>query len=77
MRTVTNRTTAALLLLLLLVSFPLLAALPNQLAAVRLAGVALIWWYGGVVAPCLGALIAVAWLPDAPPRDEPGKARAT
>ena len=67
MRAVTNRTKAVLLLLLLLVIFPLIAVLPNQVAAVRLAGLSLIWWYAGVVAPCLGALASLAWLPDASP----------
>jgi hypothetical protein len=67
MRTVTNRGTAVLLLLLVLVVFPVIAALPNQMAAIRLAGLSLLWWYGGVIAPVLAWFIAVAWLPDPPP----------
>ncbi len=79
MRAVANRTKAVLLLLLLLVIFPILAVLPNQVAAVRLAGLSLIWWYAGVIAPCLGALIALAWLPDdSPPASSASeKERAT
>jgi len=68
MRAVTNRTKAVLLLLLLLAIFPIIVVLPNQVATVRLAGLSLVWWYAGVVAPCLGALIALAWLPDDSPR---------
>jgi hypothetical protein len=64
MRPVTNRAKAALLLLLLLVVFPVVAALPNQVAAIRLAGLSLLWWYGGVTAPVLAWLVAVVWLPE-------------
>ena len=67
MRTVTNRGMAVLLLLVVLVVFPVIAALPNQVAAIRLAGLSLLWWYGGVIAPVLAWFIAVAWLPDPPP----------
>jgi hypothetical protein len=45
-------------LLVLLAGVPLLATLPNEVGSVRLAGVSLSWWYGGVVAPVLGVLIA-------------------
>ncbi len=62
---------AALLLLLVLVAFPVLAVLPHQVAAVRLAGISLLWWYGGVIAPILAGLIAVAWLPGPPPSSRP------
>jgi len=67
MRTVTNRGMAVLLLLLVLVVFPVIAALPNQVATIRLAGLSVLWWYGGVIAPVLAWFIAVAWLPDPPP----------
>ena len=67
MRTVTNRSMAVLLLLLVLVVFPVIAALPNQVAAIRLAGLSVLWWYGGVIAPVLAWFIAMAWLPDPPP----------
>ncbi len=72
MRAVTNRAKAALLLLLLLVVFPVIAALPNQVAAIRMAGLSLLWWYGGVIAPVLAWLVAVTWLaePPSPPRAE-------
>jgi len=71
MRTVTNRGMAVLLLLLVLVVFPVIAALPNQVATIRLAGLSVLWWYGGVIAPVLAWLIAVAWLPDPPPPRRP------
>jgi len=67
MRTVTNRGMAVLLLLLVLVAFPVIVVLPNQVAVIRLAGLSLLWWYGGVIAPVLAWFIAVAWLPDPPP----------
>jgi hypothetical protein len=63
MRAVTTRTTGVALLLLLLLGFPLVATLPGQPGAVRLAGLSLLWWYGGVVAPLLGWLVAIVWLP--------------
>lgn len=51
------------MLLLLLAGFPLIALLPNEVASIRLAGLSLLWWYGGVAAPLLAWLIATAWLP--------------
>lgn len=51
-----------LLLILLLVGFALLAGLPNTLGEVRLAGVSILWWYGGVIAPALAWLIVLAFL---------------
>jgi hypothetical protein len=69
---VTLRSMAALLLLLVLVAFPALATWPHQIAMIRLAGLSILWWYGGIVAPVLAGLIAIAWLPDRepPPRAE-------
>jgi hypothetical protein len=58
---------AAFLLLLVLVAFQLIAVWPHQAATIRLAGLSILWWYGGVVAPVLAALIAFAFLPDPPP----------
>ncbi len=71
MRAVTNRTKGALVLLLLLAGFPLLSTLPNQLAAVRVAGLSLLWWYGGVAAPVAAWLTAVIWIPG--PGSGPGR----
>jgi hypothetical protein len=66
---VTIRAGAVIVLLLLLVAFPLIGALPDQMASIRLAGLSLLWWYGGVVAPILAWLVAVMGLPDgSPPR---------
>ena len=67
MPTVTTRGIAALLLLAVLATFPVIAALPHQIGAIRLAGLSLLWWYGGVIAPVLAWFIAMAWLPDPPP----------
>ena len=72
MRPVTSRSTGVVLLWLLLAGFLLLGALPNQTASIRLGGLTLLWWYGGVLAPVMGVLAAIRWLADplpAPPRD--------
>jgi hypothetical protein len=73
MRPVTTRTTGVLLLVLLLAGFLLLGTLPNHVADVRVAGLALIWWYGGVLAPVLAGLVALRWLAEpssSPPTEE-------
>jgi hypothetical protein len=57
---VTRPATGALVLLVLLAGLPVLASLPNQIGAIRLAGLSLCWWYGGVVVPLLAVLLAVA-----------------
>jgi hypothetical protein len=64
MRPVTTRTTGVLLLALLLAGFLLLGALPNQVAGIRVAGLSLLWWYGGVLAPVMAVLIAMRWLAE-------------
>lgn len=61
---VTTRTAGVVLLLLLLAGFLLLGALPNQAASIRIAGLSLMWWYGGIVAPVLGTFVAIRWLAD-------------
>jgi hypothetical protein len=73
MRPVTTRTTGVVLLSLLLAGFLLLGALPNQMSSIRVGGLSVLWWYGGVLAPVMGVLVAIRWLADpipAPPRDE-------
>jgi hypothetical protein len=55
-----SRVAAGVVLLLLLAGFALLASLPDSLAMVRLAGLSMLWWYGGVVAPLLACLAAGA-----------------
>jgi hypothetical protein len=72
MRPVTSRSTGVLVSSLLLAGFLLLGALPNQTASIRLGGLSVLWWYGGVLAPVAGVLAAIRWLGDpaaAPPRD--------
>ena len=64
MRPVTTRTTGVVLLLLLLAGFFLLGALPNQAAGIRVAGLSLLWWYGGLLAPVLAVLVAIRWLAE-------------
>ena len=49
-----------MLLLGLLAGVPVIATLPNQIGAIRLGGVSVLWWYTGVVAPMLAVLIAAA-----------------
>jgi hypothetical protein len=73
MRPVSTRSTGVVLLWLLLAGFLVLGALPNQTASIRLGGLSVLWWYGGLLAPVLGTLVAIRWLADslpAPPRDE-------
>ncbi|MBI2543699.1 MAG: hypothetical protein HYW16_00445 [Candidatus Rokubacteria bacterium] len=49
-------------LLLILAALPALSLAPFELGAVRIAGVSLAWWYGGVVAPLLAVLLTPACL---------------
>jgi len=71
MRPVTTRTTGVVLLALLLAGFLLLGALPNHVAAIRVVGLSLLWWYGGVLAPVLAALVAIRWLAEPSPAPSP------
>ena len=57
-----RRRTAILVLLALLAGAPLLALAPAAPGAVRLAGVSLLWWYAGLVAPLLATGIAIVVL---------------
>ena len=50
------------MLLVLLAGAPLLALAPAVPGAVRLAGVSLLWWYAGLVAPLLATGIAIVVL---------------
>ena len=73
MRPVTTRTIGLVLLVLLLAGFLLLGALPNQVANIRVGGLSLLWWYGGVLAPVMAVLVAIRWLAEprpVPPSDE-------
>jgi hypothetical protein len=72
-RAVSDRIAGVVLLALLLVGFLVLSALPNQVASVRVGGLSLLWWYGGLLAPVIGVLVAMRWLAGAlpgPTRDE-------
>jgi hypothetical protein len=57
-----GRRTAIAALLVLLLGAPLLALAPAAPGAVRVAGVSLLWWYAGLVAPLLATTIAIAAL---------------
>ncbi|HUP36216.1 MAG TPA: hypothetical protein VNC82_12320 [Candidatus Limnocylindria bacterium] len=63
----TTRPTGVVLLTLLLAGFLLLGALPNQVASIRVAGLSLLWWYGGLLAPVMAVLVAIRWLAEPPP----------
>jgi hypothetical protein len=64
MRPVTTRTTGVVLLVLLLAGFLLLGTLPNRVAGIRVGGLSLLWWYGGVLAPVVAVLVAIRWLAE-------------
>ncbi len=53
---------AIVALLVLLAIAPLLALAPFAPGAVRLAGVSLLWWYTGLIAPLAATLIVVTRL---------------
>ena len=53
---------AIVVLLVLLAIAPLLALAPFAPGAVRLAGVSLLWWYTGLIAPLAATLIVVTLL---------------
>jgi hypothetical protein len=57
-----GRRTAIAVLLVLLAGAPLLALAPAAPGAVRMAGVSLLWWYTGLVAPLLATAITIAVL---------------
>ena len=61
-----RRPVAGAVLLLLLLAIPLVGALPPvDPGAVRVGGLALAWWYAGVLAPLLGLGIAAWAMPGA------------
>jgi hypothetical protein len=57
-----GRRTAITALLVLLAGAPLLALAPAAPGAVRVAGVSLLWWYVGAVAPLLATAVAIVAL---------------
>jgi len=57
-----GRRTAIAALLVLLAGAPLLALAPAAPGAVRVAGVSLLWWYTGLVAPLLATAITIVVL---------------
>jgi len=54
---------AVALLLALVAAPPVVALLPYDVGAVRLAGLSLEWWYAGAVAPILAVVIAARSTP--------------
>ena len=59
MRPVTRKASAVFLLVLLAL-FLVLASLPGDVAQVRVGSLSLAWWYGGVIAPALALIAALA-----------------
>ena len=59
---VPGRRAGIVVLLALLALVPLLAIVPSAPGAVRVAGVSLLWWYAGLVAPLLSTLLALILL---------------
>jgi hypothetical protein len=57
-----GRRTAIAALLVLLAGAPLLALAPAAPGAVRVAGVSLLWWYAGLVAPLLATAVTIVAL---------------
>lgn len=53
-------------LVLILIGLPALFLAPLDLGAVRIAGVSLAWWYGGVLAPLLAFVLTLAALGASP-----------
>ena len=45
----------------------MLAVAPSQLAAIRLGGVSVLWWYSAVFAPVLAVVATVVTLPTRTP----------
>lgn len=65
---VTRHAAAVFILVLLVTAFPLLALMPDRVAATRLAGISLWWWYGGAVAPLSAWLVGLMLLREDRPR---------
>jgi hypothetical protein len=59
---VPGRRAGIVVLLALLALVPLLAIVPSAPGAVRIAGVSLLWWYAGLVAPLLSTLLTMILL---------------
>jgi hypothetical protein len=57
-----GRRTGIAALLALLVAALLLALAPAAPGAVRIAGVSLLWWYAGLIAPAVATALAVVLL---------------
>ena len=56
-------------LVLLVAGFALLALGPLHLGAIRVGGVSLLWWYGGLVGPFCAACVTLAAFRSGP-RDD-------
>jgi hypothetical protein len=71
-----RRPKAGAVLLGVLLAVPLLSAiLPVDPGAVRVGGVALAWWYAGVLAPLLGLGVAAWAVPGTGPAGAPHQRR--
>jgi hypothetical protein len=76
LRPVRRRPVAGAVLLLVLLALPIVAALlPVDPGAVRAGGLALAWWYAGLLAPLVGLGIAAWAVPGAGPAGAPRQRR--
>lgn len=57
----------------ILAGLPALVLAPLDLGAVRVAGVSLAWWYGGVAAPLLAFVVTLACLGSPPDDSDPSR----
>ena len=57
-----GRRVGIVVILVLLAGGAVLAILPSDVGAVRVAGLSLLWWYAAVVAPVIAVLVTVAVL---------------
>ncbi|HUG36163.1 MAG TPA: hypothetical protein VML54_04380 [Candidatus Limnocylindrales bacterium] len=54
---------SAVLLVALLAIYPALDLLPGAPGSIRIGGLSVLWWYGGVLAPIVGVAVVVGLLP--------------
>jgi hypothetical protein len=58
----TARRAGTIVLLFMLLVVPLLAILPGSPGSIRIAGVSLLWWYAGLIAPVTATALTIGIL---------------